>query len=365
MNGRTILLNPGPVTLSERVRAALGRADCCHREKEFAELTRSINRRLVDVYPAARERYAAVMLGGSGTCAVEAMLQSFTDSQGRVLLLANGVYGERMAAILRAAGREVVTIASDWQEPMDLAAAEARLRDDNSISRVLAVHHETTTGRLNAIDRLGQLCKRYRRPLLLDAVSSFAAEDIRFDEWNLLALAATANKCLHGVPGIAFVIAREQALQEDPGTTGSLYLDVRNYYRQQSKDGFSPFTPAVQSAFALDVALDEFFLAGGWQKRRSRYRQIGAEIGAVLATCGVEPLLPDGEGSAAMTAYRLPVGTSYAALHSALKREGFIIYAGQGPLSEQVFRIAHMGDIRDTDVQRLTSALRGFLKRAA
>lgn len=360
MTGRTILLNPGPVTLSDRVRDALSMDDWCHREPEFAALTRSINARLAQIYEAADSEYRAVLLTGSGTCAVEAMLATFAPINSKTLVVANGVYGERMAAMLRAMHRPSVVKTAAWTAPIDLNAVERSLDEHPDVSHVVAVHHETTTGRLNDIERLGQLCVARDRVLMLDAVSSYGAEDIRFRQWNLAAVAGTANKCLHGVPGLSFVVADKTRLLEEEGNAGSVYLDLRRYYRTQHADGYSPFTLAVNAAFALDAALVEFAENGGWRARRQRYGEIGRSVRNCLADLGIQTLIPESELSSVMSSYRLPPNGDYDALHDKLKAQGFVIYAGQGEFSEKVFRIAHMGDIHDDDVRNLNAALTAF-----
>ena len=199
MSRREILLNPGPVTLTERVRGALLRPDQCHREAEFAELVLRIRHQLEAVYDERPASHDASVVTGSGTCAVEAMVASLVPREGTALVAANGVYGERMAAMLSAQGKAHRLVRADWMEGIDVAGVRAAL-GVGRISAVLAVHHETTTGRLNQLDEIGRLCRDASVPLLLDAVSSFGGEAIDWQGWHLGAVAATANKCLHGVP---------------------------------------------------------------------------------------------------------------------------------------------------------------------
>jgi len=368
VSNRLILLNPGPVTLTDRVRAALTAGDWCHREPEFATLTRGLNARLAAVYPVLARGYRAVLLAGSGTAAVEAMLVSFAPADRGTLVVANGVYGERMARMLAAHGRPCSLARFDWTAPVDLAALEAQLAADPGISHVAVVHHETTTGRLNDVAALGRLCKSRGLTLLLDAVSSFGAEELAGDDWNLGAIAATANKCLHGAPGLSFVLAPVPAWEQLAATgdepAASVYLHLGRYYQTQHGDGFSPFTLPVQIAFALDAALDELAAAGGWPARRALYRERAERIRHALAAGGVRSLLAVDDSSAVLRAYRLPEGRTYAVLHDALKAAGFVIYAGQGDLGREIFRIAHMGDIRPADLDRLCSLLQGILGTA-
>ena len=96
-----ILLNPGPVVLSKRVRNALLKPDLCHRESEFVELQNKIRNSLLDVYGLSQNKWAAVVFTGSGTSAIEAMITSLVPIHGKVLIIENGVYGERLTKIAK------------------------------------------------------------------------------------------------------------------------------------------------------------------------------------------------------------------------------------------------------------------------
>jgi len=358
------LLNPGPVTLTRRVREAMLKADLCHREPEFAALQAEIRERLAAVYPQAARDFTAILLTGSGTAAVEAMVGSLVPRNGQALVVANGVYGERMAAMLEAQGKAIHLARAEWIEPMNLTMAEQMLSREPKITHVLAVHHETTTGRLNDMAALGAVCRRYRVSLLLDCISSFGGEEIDFERWNLEACAGTANKCLHGVPGVSFVLARESALQSRQSGATSVYLDLFRHYAEQRKDS-SPFTPSVHVCYALAEALRELADAGGWQSRHAHYAALSRQVFDGLRAQGVEPLLDlMAPSSSVLTAYRVPAGYDYASLHDALKAAGFVIYAGQGKFNQEIFRIAVMGALDSTDVERLLSAFQEFWSSA-
>ena len=350
-----ILLNPGPVSLSDRVREALLLPDLCHREPEFFELQKSVRGQLLAVYGLPASAWTAVLLGGSGTAAVEAMLSSLVGDDGRLLVLENGVYGERFTQIARAHRIAYSSMHFAWEEEIPLQRVAAALDADPSISHVAVVHHETTTGRLNSLESLGEMCRSRNLSLLVDAVSSFGAEEIDFERWGVTALAGSANKCLHGIPGVAFVVARRSAL-EVCKPSGTLYLDLRAYYEKQERED-TPFTPAVHCFYALDEALRELAEAGGWRARRRRYRTLAERMRQCLAQLGVPPMIPPQESSCVLRSYRLPAGVTYESLHDQLKQLGFVIYAGQGRLKEQIFRISTMGAIDDEDIDRLCSAL--------
>ena len=348
-----ILLNPGPVTLTPGVRNALSRAEMCHREDEFAALTLHLRRRLEAVYPEAAVSHTAVLLTGSGTAAVEAMLSTFAPRTRPTLVAANGVYGERMARMLERQGKPVVEVRTEWKNPIDDTRIAATLDANPEIAGVALVHHETTTGRLNRLGEIASVCRERGIGLLIDAVSSFGGEELRFDEWRPLAVAATAGKCLHAAPGLSFVLAERGRLARKDGNATTLYLDLEEYHPEQEA-GWSPFTQAVPLFLALDAALGELEAEGGWRRRRERYRFISHEIRSALKHVGVEPLLPDGETSAVLSAFRLPPDDTYERIHDRLKSEGFVVYAGQARLRDTIFRIANMGAIRDEDLDRLT-----------
>jgi 2-aminoethylphosphonate-pyruvate transaminase len=364
MGDRSILLNPGPVTLSDRVRSALTSGDWCHREPEFAALTREINTEIARIYPAMQDGFESVFMTASGTGAVEGMLACFAPETGGTLVVANGVYGERMAGMLAAHGRPHELIKSEWTAPLDVAAVRKALDANPAITHVATVHHETTTGRLNDLDALGVVCVERGLSLLLDGVSSFGAEAIDPAGWNLAAVAGTANKCLHGVPGLSFVVARRDLwTPRAKPATGSVYLDLFSYYAGQHGEGFSPFTQSIQVAFALREALKELAEAGGREARHDLYRVRAQRIHAALTAENVSALLADADCSTVLRSYHLPDGVTYPELHDALKKEGFIIYAGQGGLDGRIFRVAVMGDIRDSELDELCAVLKSNLQK--
>jgi 2-aminoethylphosphonate-pyruvate transaminase len=350
---RVCLLNPGPVTLSHSVREALMREDLCHRDPDFTALQTDVRSRLASVYESARNDYSPVLLTGSGTAAVEAMVGSFVPRQGKALVVVNGIYGERMVTMLQIHQKEFEVVSSDLTQPMDLAEVDLRLSNDSSFTHVLAVHHETTTGRLNDIAGLGAICLKRKVALLLDAVSSFGGEEIKFEEWNLQACAATANKCLHGVPGVAFVLARRDVLEAPTSDAPCLYLDLfRNFKEQEA--GYPMFTPAVQATFALQAALVELEEQGGWRRRNEHYQSQSKIVRDGLRAQFHQLLLENEQDySSILTSFILPSDISFESLFRDLKERGYVIYSGQRSLNGKIFRIAVMGDLKSDDMYRL------------
>lgn len=346
------LLNPGPVTLSERVRNSLLQTDLCHREPEFFDLQDEARARLLATYALDPAVWTAVLMTGSGTAAVESMIAGLVPESGRLLIIENGVYGERIAQIARQYKIDHEVVKYEWMQAPDTNAIIQKL---DGFTNVAIIHHETTTGRLNEIDRLSAACKEKGIGLLLDGVSSFGAEIIDFDGGGISAVAATANKCLHGVPGAAFVIVRRSALAS--ATSRTYYLDISRLSKLQDTRN-TPFTPSVHAYYALVEALREFDEAGGLVARHAHYAALADQVRAGLAELGIHGALADGESSVVLRAYKLPAGVTYPTLHDALKSHGFVIYAGQGGLSNELFRISTMGALTSTDIDRLLAAFR-------
>jgi len=360
---RAILLNPGPVSLSEAVRRAAVSEDLCHREPEFFRLQEAVRNGLSGVYGLDAATWASVLLGGSGTTALEAMLSSLLPRDARLLVIENGVYGERISRIASIHGIEHEALHRAWTEAIDFEAVQNALAAGR-FTHLAAVHHETTTGRLNDIARLAALCEARGVQLVLDTVSSFGAEAIPFDSPALAAVAGTANKCLHGIPGLCFVVARRAALAACVEAPRSLYLHLPLWLAQQER-GSTPFTPPVNSLLALHRALDELAEEGGWTARHARYGRLAGRVARALAAQGVEALLPAAESSCVLRSYRIPAGMDYDAIHDGLKQWGFVIYAGQGALVAEMFRVSTMGDITDYDMERLLAAIESVFGAAA
>ncbi|CAG9181654.1 2-aminoethylphosphonate aminotransferase [Cupriavidus pampae] len=354
-----LLLNPGPVTLSERVRKSLLQTDLCHREGEFFDLQDEARARLLKVYGLEPAQWSAVLMTGSGTAAVESMIASLVPAQGKLLIVQNGVYGERIAQIATQYRIEHTLVTHDWKSVPDLARIAAALDADPSITHVTVIHHETTTGRLNDLPAIDALCQSRNVRLLVDAVSSFGAEAIDFSG-SIDAVAATANKCLHGVPGAAFVVVRREALTK--AAQRAYYLDLGRMAKLQDQRN-TPFTPSVHAFYALVEALREFEDEGGWQARHQRYAALAEQVRVGLAELGIEPLWAPTQSSVVLRAYRLPAGVTYEQLHDGLKTRGFVIYAGQGGLSSELFRISTMGALTADDMNRLLQGFRELIRQ--
>ena len=350
---RTVLLNPGPVNITEKVRKAMTLPDICHREKEFSGLMSSIRSKLLQAFKI-EEDFTSVLVSGSGTAALEMAVSSSLTPGRSMLVIENGVYGERIGKICDIYNLHRHTIQLKWGVPPNLDEVENILKKQSDIEVVSLVHHETTTGLLNPLKGIGELAKKYEKSFLVDCISSLAGDEVDF---TLIDIAVgTANKCLQGVPGVSFVFIRKKDLERlDKIPSRTLYFDLNGYHKAQEV-GELLFTPAIPAHYALDVALDEL-IEETVSGRINRYTKAANFLREGFKNLNIEFLIPEGWRSNCLTGLKLPKGTSYEKLHKELKSKGFVIYAGQGNLSNSIFRIANMGDIQPEEFQRFLNVL--------
>ncbi len=355
-----ILLNPGPVNVSERVRKALLRPDMCHREEEFSELLQGIRKKLLEVFVPGGF-HVAIILTGSGTAAVEAAISSCLDQNHKLLVINNGVYGERMVRMAAAYGMNVVELKFRWQEGLDLSRLDQVLNREQSIQVVAMVHHETTTGMINPVREVGLLTQQYGKRLLVDSVSGLGGEALDLTRDGVDICVGTAGKCVQGFPGVAFVLVRREEMERiQKIPPRSLYLSLQDHFKDQEQ-GTVPFTPAVQLYYAFDEALSEL-LDEGLGQRIARYREAAHLLRDGFKKLGLQFLLPDALRSNTITSLYLPHGKSYKELHDGLKRRGYVIYAGQGVLQPNIFRVANMGVLKRSDFEGFLHQLGEALK---
>lgn len=349
-----VLLNPGPVNVSARVTAALARGDLCHREPEAYALLERIRERLGAAF-APGGGFTPVLVTGSGTAALEAAVTSVLSPSGRLVVVSNGVYGERIAAMASAARLAHVVVGAQWTASPDLAAVEAAVRAPD-VEAVAMVHHETTTGLLNPVAAVGAIARRHGKLFLVDSISGLAGDALPLDDAGVDLVVGTANKCIQGLPGMAFVLVRTPVLERlATYPPRSVYLALGTYVKNPM-----PFTPAVQAAYALDEALAEL-LEEGVDARIARLARAAAQLRAGFTHLGLEMVLPAALRSNSITAVWFPKGRSYVQLHDGLKARGFVIYEGQGRLAREVFRVANMGALTADDFDRFLSALAAVL----
>jgi len=357
-----IIFSPGPANISERVRNALILPDICHRGEEFSELLKGVKGLIAKALGIEDGAYEIVFFSGSGTLGMESLLACLTGWEKELLIISNGVYGERAAEIAKIYGVNIETLRLNWGEPLDLDEIEKKLKD-TKIGGVYLVHHETTTGLLNPLEKICLVAKKYDKLVLADTISSIAGEHLDF-EWGLDAVLGTANKCFRGVPGVSFTILSKDFLNIARGREKrTYYSDLLTHLEREMKEE-TPFTPPVQTLFAFREALRET-LEEGVEDRISHYRDISRLLRAGLKGLGLKLLLPEELYSNTMTSVYLPSGVTYEELYDKMKRRGFVIYNSQGHLRGKVFMLGVVGVISEQDIRNFLTALKEVLKDGA
>lgn len=355
---RTILLTPGPLTTSDATRAAMSR-DWGSRDQDFIQLSERVRSRLGALVQAG-SLHQVVPLQGAGTYAVEAAISTLVPRDGKLLVLVNGAYGRRAAEIAGRMGRVVRSLEWPEHEAVDPDVVGAVLRDDQDVTDVLLVHIETTSGLLNPFPAVARVVADAGRRLLLDAMASFGAIPIDLRETPCAAVMASANKCLEGVPGVAFVIAEAGHLAESAGNSGSTSLDLAAQWGGFQANRQWRFTPPTHVVAALSAALDQLEAEGGVAARGARYRANMDALVAGMQAMGFTPFLaPALQGPIILTVNDPGGAFRFESLYAALHAQGIVLYPGK--LTQQPsFRIGCIGDIGVADIERTLAAIEAW-----
>lgn len=359
---KMVLLNVGPVMISEKVRKAMLGPDLCHRHADFTDLLRSVLERLTVVHRGNRS-FASIILGGSGTASLEAVISSVVR-KGRLLVLSNGYYGDKIEKIARIHKIGVRTLRWNWGERIEESGVERILKSDSKINYVAMVHNETSTGMLNPIGPVGDIVSKNEKMFIVDAISSIGAEDLDVMRDNIDFCVGSPNKCIESVPGLSFVCADREKLESLKGLPPrTSYLDLYNHFVYEEGLGErigTPFTPPVQVLYALNTALD-ILLKEGIENRRKRYYSVALRIRNGLGNLGFKFFLPPEYRCNSLTSIITPKNVPYETLRSRLEDEGFVIYAGQGVIQQKTFRIGNMGILKIKDIRRFLSSISSVL----
>jgi 2-aminoethylphosphonate-pyruvate transaminase len=354
------LLTPGPLTTTDETKRAMLR-DWGSRDTDFIALNRKMRDRLVALANGTGT-HVAVPLQGSGTFVVEAMLGTFVPRAAKLLILVNGAYGRRMAQMCKYYGRAHVTYETAEDVPPDSAEVDARLARDGDITHVAIVQCETTSGVLNPVAEVARVVEKRGRRLLIDAMSGFGAlpldaREIRFD-----AVAASANKCLEGVPGMGFVVARQAALEECEGNAQSLSLDLYDQWRAMEKNGQWRFTPPTHVIAAFGKALEQHEAEGGVAGRGARYGRNCAILIEGLRALGFETLLPERLQAPIIVTVHMPCDPRFhfERFYDRLREKNYVIYPGKLTVAD-TFRIGCIGALGEAEMRGALAAIRETL----
>jgi 2-aminoethylphosphonate-pyruvate transaminase len=355
------LFTPGPLTTSTTVKQAMLR-DLGSRDTEFIAIVKDIRRRLV-MLCADPEEYTTVLMPGSGTYGIEATLSSVVPPDGKLLILINGAYGTRMLKIAEAHRIAVSNLVFHENSQPDASALEAALAADPAITHVAVVHCETTTGIINPIETYGKIVKRHNCFYIVDAMSSFGAYPIDLMACGIDYLISSSNKCIEGVPGFSFILARKEALNATRGFARTLSLDLLAQWEGLEGDGQFRFTPPTHVILAFHQALLELEQEGGVVARSKRYSLNYDITLTAMQKMGFRPYVEKNKRGYIITSFYYPdhPNFNFRTFYERLSEKGHVIYPGKLSHAD-CFRIGHIGRLVAGDVRALMAAIAETLK---
>jgi len=357
-----LLFTPGPLTTSLTVKQAMLR-DAGSWHYEFNAIVKSVRERLLALAGLTPgSGWETILLQGSGTFGVEAVLATVIPPNGKLLVLVNGAYGERIVQMAQYLKIAHTVLRTPEDAPPEFPAIESALAGDSSITHVACVHCETTTGILNPIAEVGHIVKKHSRVYIVDAMSSFAAVTIDFTVAGIDYLISSANKCVEGVPGFSFVFCRRADLMATEGSARSLSLDLLAQLKGFDKNGQFRYTPPTHVILAFDQALKELEQEGGVIARAARYRRNHQVLIEGMTRLGFRLFLDPKVQSYIITGFHYPADPkfSFELFYRRLSEKGFIIYPGK--LTQvNTFRIGTIGRLFEGDIRGLLAAVRETL----
>ena len=359
--GEPYLLTPGPLTTSAKTKEAMLR-DWGSWDSEFRALTAEMRAGLLELTGDTEGLLDCVPMQGSGSFSVEAMLGSFVPRTGKVLVLSNGAYGMRIAQTLEYLNRDHTVIdKGDYMPPRGPEVTEA-IEADPAITHVVIVHCETSSGILNPVKEIADAVEASGRKLLVDSMSAFGAVPLDINEVPYVAMVSSANKCIEGVPGFGFIIARKDELEAAKGRSHSLCLDVHAQWSHMNKTGQWRFTPPTHVVVAFLEALRAHKAEGGVAGRGARYARNRDVVVAGMQELGFETLLRNRWLSPIIVTFFCPADEKFEfdAFYEKMKSKGFIIYPGKLTVVDS-FRIGCIGQMDEAVMRQVVTAAKETL----
>ncbi|WP_339713541.1 2-aminoethylphosphonate--pyruvate transaminase [Cyclobacterium amurskyense] len=352
-----LLLTPGPLSTSKTVRAAMNR-DWCTWDEDYKSIVQNIRSAILALSNGG-DSYTSVLMQGSGTFSVEAVLWTCLKPKDKILVLSNGAYGKRMAKIVSLMGIDLQVLDLEEHLQPSPEKVEELLLQNPDITHIGMVHSETTTGMLNDYAPIALLAEKYKKCFILDAMSSFGGVPLDIRSPKIDFLISSANKCIQGVPGFGFIIARKEVLKACKGNSKSHSLDLYDQWEAMENDpGKWRFTSPTHTVRAFLQALEELKEEGGISARYKRYVSNHQTLVRGMKNLGIEAFLSEKDQSPIITAFHEPSSPdfSFNKLYHLLKEEGFVIYPGKVSKAA-TFRIGHIGHVFPEDIQRLIAAI--------
>jgi 2-aminoethylphosphonate-pyruvate transaminase len=354
------LLTPGPLTTSSTVKEKM-LVDRCTWDQDYKVITQKIRSQLLELGGCSNEDYTVVLMQGSGTFAVESVMMTAMSEQDKPLLITNGAYGERIVKMAEAIGMTFSKYSVEYDEVPKEEEIRRILESDREITHIVMVHCETTTGILNPLEMISNVSKEYGKTLIIDAMSSFGGMPINVPELEIDYLISSANKCIQGVPGFGFIIARRDKLMACAGNSKSLSLDLYDQWRGMDEDGKWRFTSPTHVVAGFSQAIDELLEEGDISARFERYQTNNKSLREKLNQIGFETYISDDLQSPIITSFVYPSDAfDFEDFYSYVKERGYVIYPGK--LTEvNTFRIGNIGEIYEDDIQKLCDIIADYM----
>ena len=356
------LLTPGPLTTTDTVKREM-LADHCTWDDDYKQITQKIRRELLELAHVTEKDYTVVLMQGSGSFGVESVITSVVGDDEKLLIVANGAYGERMVDIAKHARISYALYEEEYDKIPSAGKVEEMLKNDPSITHVAMVHSETTSGILNDIASVAEVVKAAGKTMIVDAMSSFGGVDIEVGKLGIDFIISSANKCIQGVPGFSFIICNRQKLMESAGKARSLSLDLYDQWKTMEKDGKWRFTSPTHTVLAFAKALEELREEGGIPARAKRYLENNRELIRRMEAMGIRPYIDAEHQGPIITTFFYPEGKNFSfdEMYRYIKERGYAIYPGK-VTDADTFRIGNIGEIYLEDIDRVCDILEAFLK---
>lgn len=356
------LLTPGPLTTTKTVKEEM-LFDHCTWDDDYKQITQKIRRNLLKLAKASEDEYTVVLMQGSGTFGVESVLSSVIGDEEKLLIAANGAYGERMEDIAKHSRIDYTIYNEHYNKVPDAKKIGDILDKDPKITHVSMVHSETTSGILNDIESVARVVKERGKVFIVDAMSSFGGMDIPVESMGIDFLISSANKCIQGVPGFSFIIARRSLLLESRGKARSLSLDLYDQWETMEKDGKWRFTSPTHVVLAFAKAMEELEAEGGISARSARYTDNNRRLIAKMKDLGFKTYIDETHQSPIITTFLFPENVlySFSDMYTYIKNRGYAIYPGK-VTEASTFRIGNIGEIYSEDIDKLIEIIKDFFE---
>lgn len=356
------LLTPGPLTTTDTVKREM-LFDHCTWDDDYKVITQKIRHELLELAHVSEPDYTAVLMQGSGTFGVESVLSSVIGTDDKILLIANGAYGEHMQDIANYHHLCYTAYNEAYNHIPDVDKIRTILEEDAAITHVAIVHCETTTGILNDIEAVGKLCQEFGKIYIVDAMSSFGGIDIPMKDYHIDFMISSANKCIQGVPGFSFILAKTDALEACKGQARSLSLDLYDQWATMKIDGKWRFTSPTHTVLAFAKALKELQEEGGVPARNARYSHNNGLLIERMESLGVHAYIEKEYRSPIITTFLYPEGDfDFKVMYTFVKERGYAIYPGKLTKID-TFRMGNIGEIYEEDIETIYQIFKDYLNK--